>query len=105
MKKILIPAFFLGIILVTYVVAKAATSIRLNEKDIIFETHKNTLSDNEINSINESGLFINPLPIGRPNVEECFDLKETRTRSLFSWELKVDTLKRYITITSAKDKE
>jgi hypothetical protein len=105
MKKILIPAFFVGTILLTYLVAKATTSIRLNEKDVLFKTYTNSLSDNEVAAMNEAHRFATPLPTEHARVEECYDVKETRTKGFFGWELKVDTLKSYVNIIRADNNQ
>lgn len=102
MKKILIPAFFVGMIMVTYIVAKAAASIRLNDVDITFKTYQNTLSDTEIAKRNESRAYTNPLPTEDAEVIQCYDVKEIRTKTFLSWDLKVDTLRSYVNIVRRK---
>lgn len=103
MKKILIPAFFVGMISVTYLVAKATSTYRLNDTDIMFKTYENSLSDDEISALNDAHRFVTPLPTDGSSVHACYDVKEIRTKKLFGWDLKVDTLKSYVNITRFKE--
>lgn len=105
MKKILIPAFFVGMILVTYLVAKATSTYRLNQTDVMFKTYENTLSDDEISAMNDAHRFTTPLPTDGATVHACYDVKEIRTRKAFGWDLQVDTLKSYVNITRFKEQQ
>jgi hypothetical protein len=105
MKKILIPAFFVGMILVTYLVAKATTTQRIKDNDIMFKKYTNEISDDEISAMNDAHRFVTPLPTENATVRACYDVKETRTKKFFGWDLKVDTLKSYIEITRMKEKQ
>lgn len=98
MKKILIPAFFVGMILLTYVIATATTSMRMDDENIRFETYKHELSDNEIAKINYTRPANNQLPTDGRDIIDCYDVKEIRTKKFFGWNLKVDTLKSYLLI-------
>lgn len=96
MKKILIPAFFVGMILLSYVVAKATASLRLEDVDIYYTTYKNCLSDSEVTDINYNRGSNPHLKTGSGITNyKCYDVKEIRTKKMFGWDLKIDTLSTY----------
>lgn len=96
MKKILIPAFFVGMILLSYVVAKATASVRMDDNDLHYTTYKEELSDNEVMAINQNRAANDQLIVAeRVDIFLCHEVRETRTKGLFGWDLKVDTLKSY----------
>jgi hypothetical protein len=82
MKKILIPAFFVGMILLSYVVAKATASVRMNDNDVMAINQNRSAGDQLIVA-------------DRVDIFLCQEVRETRTKGLFGWDLKVDTLKSY----------
>lgn len=98
MKKILIPAFFVGMILLTYVVAVAMTSARMDDTNVSFRTAEYELSDSEVAAVNYTRSEANKFPTEKTDIIKCYDLKETRTKKFFGWDLKVDTLKDYYKI-------
>jgi len=97
MKKILIPAFFVGMILLSYLVAKAAATFKMDDKnEILYTTYKDELSDSEVTDINYNRGSYPHLKTGdRVTNYKCYDVKETRTKKIFSWDLKVDTINTY----------
>lgn len=96
MKKILIPAFFVGMILLSYIVAKATASLRLEDIDVHYTTYKDRLSDSEVIKINHNRGSNPHLKTGSDITNyKCYDVKEIRTKKFFGWDLKIDTLSEY----------
>ena len=84
MKKLLISGYFIGMLLITYLTAKAVSTYRSDNVEVKFRKHEHKLSDSEI-----SQRYIQPRD-GK-NVVEKWETKETRTKTLLGWETKIDT--------------
>jgi hypothetical protein len=84
MKKILIVGYFVCMSIVTYATAKLISTYKSDNVEVKFRKHENELSDTEI-----SQRYIQPRD-GK-NVVEKWETKETRTKTLFGWETKIDT--------------
>lgn len=85
MKKLLISGYFVGMLLLTYVVVKGAATYLGEPVEINFRTLTHDLNDTEMDQHHFQR-------------EEHVDyvretkLKETRTKKFFGWETKIDTL-------------
>ena len=84
MKKTLIAGYFIGMSLLTFVVAKAMATYKSGTIEVIYRQHDRELSDTE-----SSTRHI--IPVKGKDIVEKWDTKETRTKSLFGWETKIDT--------------
>lgn len=86
MKKVLIGSYFVGMLLLTYVSAKAVAVYKNDKVEVTFQNHENTLSDTEIS---QRGI----LPKEGKKVVEMWQTKETRTKTLFGWETEIEYVK------------
>jgi len=85
MKKILITSYVVGMLLLTFLVAKATAIYKSGEVEVKYRKHERELNDTEI-----SQRHVRPLP--SKNVIEKWQTKETRTKTVFGWETKIDTI-------------
>ena len=85
MKKILIVGYFVGMSLVTYATAKIISTYKSDNVEVKFRKHERELTDTEI-----SRAYIKP--VNGKNVVEKWETKETRTKTLFGWDTKVETI-------------
>lgn len=85
MKKILIAGYFIGMSLLTYATAKAIGTYKSDKVEVKYREHEKTLSDNEINQL---GI----LPKENKKIIQKWKTKETRTKSFFGWDTKIETI-------------
>lgn len=85
MKKILIAGYFIGMLLLTYATAKSIGTYKSDKVEVKYREHEKTLSDNEINQL---GI----LPKENKKIIQKWKTKETRTKSLFGWDTKIETI-------------
>ena len=85
MKKILIAGYFVGMLLITYLTAKAVSTYKSDDVEVKFRKHEHELSDSEISQSNI-------VPKEGKNIVTKWETKETRTKKLFGWETKIDTI-------------
>ena len=85
MKKILIAGYFIGMLLITYVTAKAVATYKSDNIEVKYRKHEHELSDSEISQSNI-------VPKEGKNVVSKWETKETRTKTLLGWETKIDTI-------------
>lgn len=95
MKKILIPAFFVGMILLSYTATKALIYMNMNDVEEHFRTYEYELSNNEVLTENYKRSEGNKFPTDRADIIRTYELKETRVKNGLGWDLTVDTLKQY----------
>ena len=86
MKKLLIATYFVGMLMITYLTAKAVSTYKSENVEVKFRKHEHELSDSEISQSNI-------VPKEGKNVVTKWETKETRTKTLLGWETKIDTIK------------
>ena len=86
MKKLLIATYFVGMLMITYLTAKAVSTYKSENVEVKYRKHEYELSDTEIS---KRGIK----PVDGKNVVEKWETKETRTKTLLGWETKIDTIK------------
>lgn len=87
MKKIIIGGYFIGMFLLTFLVVKATATYKSDRVEVKYRQHEKELSDTEIAQLNIT-------PQENKNVVQKWKTKETRTKSLFGWETKIDTIEQ-----------
>lgn len=85
MKKIIIGSYFVGMFLLTFLVVKATAIYKSGAEEVRYRKHDRELSDTEIS---QSGI----VPRENKNVVMKWETKETRNKTLFGWETKIDTV-------------
>ena len=85
MKRLLIAGYFVGMLMVTYLTAKAISTYKSDNVEVKFRKHEHELSDSEIS---QSDI----IPKEGKNVVSKWETKETRTKTLLGWETKIDTI-------------
>jgi hypothetical protein len=83
MKKILIYGYFIGMLGLTYFVAKGVSTNSSDNVEVVFRKHERELTDSEIY---RRGI----IPREKRNVVEKWKTKETRTKTLFGWDTKIE---------------
>lgn len=83
MKKAIIASYFVGMLLLTFLTAKAVAVYKSGKQEVIFREHQHELTDTEI-----AQRHIEPRE-GK-NVVEKWKTKETRTKTLFGWDTQID---------------
>lgn len=84
MKKIIIGSYFVGMLLLTFLVVKATATYKSGSEEVKYRKHERELTDTEISQARIK-------PVDGKNVVEKWETKETRTKTLFGWETKIDT--------------
>ena len=84
MKKTLIIGYFVGMLLITFLVAKATATYNSGSVEVKYRKHEHELNDTEISDANIT-------PVTGKNVVMKWETKETRTKNLLGWETKIDT--------------
>lgn len=84
MKKTLIIGYFAGMLLLTFLVAKATATFTSGLTEVKFRKHERQLSDTEISL---RGI----VPVENKNVVEKWETKEIRTIGVLGWETKIET--------------
>lgn len=79
MKKLLISSYFVGMLLLTYVAAKAVGTYGSDNVEVKYRQHERELTDTEINQLRIE-------PKEYKNVVQKWKTKETRTKTLLGWE-------------------
>jgi hypothetical protein len=84
MKKTLIVSYFIGMLLITFLVAKATATYNSGPVEVKYRKHEHELNDTEISDARIT-------PVTGKNVVMKWETKETRTKTLLGWETKIDT--------------
>lgn len=84
MKKLLIASYFVGMLLITFLVAKATATYKSGSEEVKYRKHERELNDTEISQARI-------IPVVGKNVVEKWQTKEIRTKTLLGWETKIDT--------------
>ena len=87
MKKILITGYFVGMLLLTYVAAKAFSTYKSGNVEVRYRDHEKELTDTEISQRHI-------LPKEGKNIIEKWKTKETRNKTFFGWETKVEMVEQ-----------
>lgn len=87
MKKLIIGGYFVGMFLITFIVAKATATYTSDKTEVKYRQHERELSDTEIS---QRGIQ----PVQGRNVVEKWETKETRTKKLIGWETDIETIKQ-----------
>ena len=87
MKKILISGYFVGMLLLTYLTAKAISTHTAENIEVKYRKHEKELNDSEISA---RGI----IPKENKKVVEKWATKETRTKRLLGWETQVETIEQ-----------
>lgn len=85
MKKLIIFGYFASVLLLTLLVVKVTATYASGPIEVKYREHSRELSDTEIS---QRGI----IPTKGKDVEEKWKTKETRTKGLFGWETKIDTI-------------
>lgn len=85
MKKILIMSYFFGMLLLTFLTTKAVALYSSDNVEVKYREFNNELSDTEIDSKHI-------MKEHNYRYFERIQTKETRTKKLFGWETKIDTI-------------
>jgi hypothetical protein len=85
MKKLIIASYFLGMFLLTYVAARAVSVYKNGNVEVTFKDHDRELSDTEM-------ALYGITPRDNKKVVQTWKTKETRTKTAFGWETKIDTI-------------
>lgn len=88
MKKVIIYGYFIFIGVFSFFLVKGAATLKMDETDINYRKLSDNLSDKEIV---EAGIQRHD---GKKYVK-YYETVETRTKKLFGWDTKIDTLKTY----------
>lgn len=101
MKKLLVFSFFGLCLCLTVFGMKTGAYLSMNNTEVNYRTLEETLDDTQVEEYNKLKSFEKPLEIreGYSNVLYN-EIKETRTKTLFGWDTKVDTLKTYVKLES-----
>lgn len=83
MKKVLIAGYFVGMLLLTYITAKAVGTYKSDNVEVKFREHERELSDTEISQRRI-------IPQEGKDVVEKWKTKETRTKTLFGWDTQIE---------------
>jgi hypothetical protein len=85
MKKVLITGYFVSMVLLTFIAVKATATYKSGPVEVNFVNREHKLNDTEVA---EHGW------VKEENIDniEIFKIKETRTKKLFGWDTKIDTL-------------
>ena len=84
MKKTLIVGYFVGMLLITFLVAKATATYSSGHVEVKYRKHERELNDTEISQARI-------IPVTGKNVVEKWETKETRTKTMSGWDTKIDT--------------
>lgn len=87
MKKLLISGYFVGMLLLTYITAKAVSTYNSDNVEVKYRQHERELSDTEINQLGIE-------PRENKNVIQKWKTKETRTKTLLGWSTDVQMVER-----------
>lgn len=87
MKKLLISGYFVGMLLLTYITAKAVGTYKSDNVEVKYLNHEKELTDTEMN---QYGIQ----PKEGKNVVMKWKTKETRTKKLFGWDTQVETIEQ-----------
>lgn len=85
MKKTLIASYFVGMLLLTYVTAKAVSTYSSDTVEVKYRQHEKELTDTEIDQLHIQ-------PQEKKTVVQKWKTKETRTKTLFGWDTQVETV-------------
>jgi hypothetical protein len=97
MKKLLITGYFVVTLLLTFLVAKAVGTYKNGNVEIKYRKLSQDISDVEMEDYNRRGVFEKQMEHKEGFEFVRYDeVKETRTKKMFGWETKVDTIKSYI---------
>lgn len=83
MKKLLIAGYFVGMLLLTYLTAKAVGTYKSDNVEVKFREHERELNDTEISQRRI-------VPQEGKNVVEKWKTKETRTKTLLGWDTQIE---------------
>lgn len=99
MKKFLIISFFVLSLVVSVFGMRTVASFRMKDSEVNYRKLSRTLTDTEVEDYNKRKMFERPLEIkdGYNNVRYD-EVRETRVKTLFGWETKVDTIKTYVSL-------
>lgn len=84
MKKLLISGYFVGMLLLTFIVVKATATYKSGNIEVKYRKHERELSDTEIS---ERRI----IPTENKKVVEKWETKETRTKNILGWDTKIET--------------
>ena len=97
MKKLLITGYFIGMLLLTFLVAKAVGTYKNGDTEIKYRKLSKDISDIEMEEYNRRGTFEKQMEHkGGFEFVRYDEVKETRTKKMFGWETKIDTIKTYV---------
>lgn len=97
MKKLIISGYFVGMFLLTFLVAKAVGTYKSGDVEIRYRKLSKDVSDVEMEDYNRRKLFEKEMVYKHGFEFVRYDeVKETRIKKGFGWETKIDTLKTYI---------
>lgn len=85
MKKLILAGYFVGMLLLTFLVAKATATYKSGDVEVKYRKHERELNDTEIS---QRGIK----PVENKNVIEKWETKETRTKNILGWDTKVETI-------------
>ena len=87
MKKLLITGYFVSMLFLTYLTAKAVSIHTTDNVEVKYRKHERELNDSEISM---RGI----IPKEDKNVVEKWATKETRIKTLLGWETKIETIEQ-----------
>jgi transcription antitermination factor NusA-like protein len=87
MKKILISSYFVGMLLLAYLTAKAVSTYKSDNVEIKYRDHEIELTDTEIYQQNIT-------PKEGKKVIQKWKTKETRTKGFLGWETQIETIEQ-----------
>lgn len=88
MKKVLITGYFVLMFTLTYVVALAVSTYKSEKVEFKTRVVKKGISETEAHNI---GVRVDP-PNPDAKIIRIITLNEYRTKKLFGWDLKIDTV-------------
>ena len=87
MKKILISSYFVGMLLLTYLTAKAISIYKSDNVEVKYRDHEMELSDTEIYQQHIE-------PKEGKKVVQKWKTKEIRTKTAFGWDTQIETIEQ-----------
>lgn len=97
MKNFLIVSFFIICFGLSFFAIKAGAFLTMRPIETKYRTVSRSLSESEVEEINKTGTFDKRIEIKEDETNYLFHkLKETRTKTQFGWETKIDTLNTYV---------
>lgn len=84
MKKTLIAGYFVGMLLLTFMVSKAMATYKTGKIEVTYRHFDRELTDTESS-------LRHIIPVKNKKIVEKWETKETRTKGLFGWDTNIDT--------------